>query len=122
MWHPTRSSRITLGILGVLVTVAGLAGWSLETEYGGRGPGEMEMLPDGTVKVYDIDDQHVDAEGHQLRILVFEGTQEEADAWAEQRRSEGRSYLVPALIIAGGAAMLTGAVFPSIGERRPGPV
>ena len=115
MWHPSVVMRIILAILGVIALVVGVAAWSLETEYGGEGPGSMEMLPDGTVRVYDVDEQITDAEGHPAPVLVFEGTQEEADAWVEQRRSEGRSYLIPVLILSVGAVLGVGAVFPSLG-------
>ncbi len=116
MWRPRRSTRITMAILGVLTILAGSAAWSFETEYGGDGPGEIEHLADGTERVYDINDQQVDDEGHQLRTLVFEGTPQEVEAYVEERRSEGRSYLIPGLMIAVGAVLLVGAVFPSFGE------
>ena len=64
MWHPSVAMRIILGIFGVLALVVGWAAWQLETEYGGEGTvGSMEFLPDGTVRVYDSDEQVPDADG-----------------------------------------------------------
>jgi anthranilate phosphoribosyltransferase len=116
MWHPKRSTRIILGIIGVLAVVVGMGAWSFETEYGGDGPGEIEHLADGTEKVYDINDQEVDDEGHQLRTLVFEGTPAEVEAYLEARRNEGRNYLIPALIIGAGVVLILAALVPAFGE------
>jgi hypothetical protein len=119
MWHPSVVMRIILGILGVLALLIGLAAWSFENEYGGEGAGaEMEMLADGTVGVYDVDEQSTDGEGHPGRVLVFEGTQEEVDAWVAEQQSQGRNYLIPGLIIAVGVVLVVGAVFPPFGPRR----
>jgi hypothetical protein len=118
MWRPKRSTRITLAILGVLTVLVGTAVWSFETEYGGDGPGETEHLADGTERAYDINEQEVDDEGHQLRTLVFEGTPAEVEAYIEQRRSEGRSYLISGLIIGLGVILVIGAVLPPIGKRE----
>jgi len=122
MWHPKRSTRIILGIIGVLAVVVGMGAWSFETEYGGDGPGEIEHLADGTEKVYDTNDQEVDDEGHQLRTLVFEGTPAEVEAYLEARQNEGRNYLIPALIIGAGVVLILAALVPAFGEtvKRPG--
>lgn len=119
MWRPKRSTRITLGMVGVLAVVVGMGAWSLETEYGGDGPGEIEHLADGTERAYDINEREVDDDGHQLRTLVFEGTPEEVEAYVEQRRSEGRSYVIPGLIIGLGVVLILAAVFPAFGSSEP---
>jgi hypothetical protein len=117
MWHPKRSTRITLGVLGVLTVLVGTAAWSFETEYGGNGPGEIQHLADGTERVYDVSEQEVDDHGHPVRTLVFEGTPAEVEAYIEQRRSEGRNYLIPSLIVAVGAVLIIGALLPAVGSR-----
>ena len=40
----------------------------------------MEVLSDGTVRIFNTDEESVDAEGHRKKIAVFEGTVEEAEA------------------------------------------
>ncbi len=122
MWHPSVVMRIILAILGLIALFAGVAAWSLETEYGGDSTvGSMEFLSDGTVRVYDVDEQVTDAEGHPEKTLVFEGTQEEADAWVAQHQDQGRNYLIPAVIILLGVVLVGSALFPSrLGREKPG--
>ncbi len=53
-----------------------------------------------SVRIYEFDEQGpLDSEGHVIRVLVFEGSQAEADEFTETE-AEDRNYLVPALIIA----------------------
>lgn len=120
MWRPSVVLRIILGISGVAALLVGMALWGLETEYGGEGGAgsEMEILSDGTVKVYESDEQQVDEQGNQLRVLVFEGTQDEFEVWSAENEVQGRNYLIPGLVIAVGAVLLIGAVLPPIGKRE----
>lgn len=120
MWRPSALPRIILGISGATALIVGTGLWGLETEYGGEGgPGnEMEILSDGKVKVYEIDEQQPDEEGHQLRVLVFVGTQDEFEASSAENADQGRNYLIPGLVIAVGAVLLIGAVLPAIGKRE----
>lgn len=115
-WHPTRSIRVLIGVLGVFAVLVGLALWSLETEYGGNGVGGSESF-NGVTRVFDVDEQSVDAEGHPVTTIVFEGTEAEAQAFMEQRWNEGRNYAIPAVTIAIGAILVLGAFLPSFGQQ-----
>jgi hypothetical protein len=120
MWHPSVVMRIILAILGVIALFVGVAAWSLETEYGGDSSvGAMEYLADGTVRVYEVDEQTTDEEGHPLQTLVFVGTEEEAEAWMA-RQDQRRNYVFPGLIVALGVGLLGAALVPSIprADRR----
>jgi hypothetical protein len=95
-----------------LAGLAGVVGWVLETEYGGSGPESFMEFDGDTVRIYEIDEQGpLDSEGHSARVLVFEGSQAEADAFAETE-AEDRNYLVPILIIAFGAVIVIVALIP----------
>lgn len=113
MWRPSVVMRVVLGILGLIALLVGVAAWGLETEYGGGSTvGSMEFLPDSTVRVYNVDERVTDVEGP-AQVLVFEGTQEEADAWVAQQEGQGRNYLIPALIILLGVVLVGAAMVPS---------
>lgn len=108
--------RIGLGVVGIVVGLAGLASWSLETEYGGNAVGGSEMV-NGVTRVFDIDEGSVDAEGHPVTTIVFEGTAAEVEEYVNQRWGEGRNYLYPGIVIAVGVLLLIGALIP---YRRQG--
>lgn len=103
------ANRIGLGVIGLVVVLAGLAGWSWQETYGGTQYAGMEVLSDGTARIYNLDEEAMDAEGHPEKIVVFEGTVEEAEAFEEQSRSGLRVFLVPGLIIGIGAAFIVWA-------------
>ncbi len=117
MWHPSTRIRIVLGTVGLLVGLVGLALWSLESEYGGKGVGGSETS-NGVTRVFDIDEQSVDSEGHPVTTIVFEGTEAGANAYIEQRSREGRNYVVPSLTIGVAALLLVGAVVPASKSSR----
>lgn len=109
------SARVALAVIGLVVIMFGLGAWAFETEYGGNGVGGME-LSDGVTRVFDVDEQSVDADGHQVTTIVFEGTEEEAQAFAHKRWQEGRNYLIPGLVIGLGGLLFIGAFMP--GRKR----
>lgn len=95
--------------------MAGVAGWALETEYGGGGRGgAMETLLDGTVRIFEVDEQRVDEEGHPVETLVFEGSKADAKAWIELHGGD-RNYLIPGFFIAAGGLLAIASVLPRIG-------
>ncbi len=66
-----------------------------------------------SVRIYEFDEQGpLDSEGHVIRVLVFEGSQAEADEFTETE-AEDRNYLVPVLIIAVGAVIVIAALIPA---------
>lgn len=121
MCRLSAAARIWFGVIGLAVAIVGLGAWSLETEYGGMSAGVMESSG-GIVRVYDIDEESIDAEGRPRKTLVFEGSEEEALAFDEQRRSETRSYVVPGLIVGGGALIIIGAISAPSNKRAGEPV
>ncbi len=105
--------RLLLVVFGSVVVLAGVVGWALETEYGGSGPESFMEIDGNTVRVYEFDEQGpLDSEGHVVRVLVFEGSQSEADEFTKTE-AEDRNYLVPALIIAVGAVIVIAALIPA---------
>ncbi len=105
--------RLLLVVFGGVVVLAGVVGWALETEYGGSGPESVMEIDGDTVRIYEFDEQGpLDSEGHVVQVLVFEGSQAEADA-ITQTQAEDRNYLVPALIIAVGAVIVIVALIPA---------
>lgn len=105
-------ARIALAAIGAVVVMFGLGAWALETEYGGNAVVGMEFS-NGVTRVFDVDEQSFDAKGHQMTTIVFEGTHEEATAYADARWSEGRNYLIPGVVIGIGALLVIGSLVPS---------
>ena len=99
-------SRVLIAVVGLLVAFVGWVAWSIEGEYGSGTPFVVETHQDGSAIVYDVDEQ----EG--TRTPVFEGSQQEAVAFMERRRSEGENFLLPALIIVAGALLVVVALVP----------
>src|SRR5262245_21317150 len=97
------SYRIGIAVLGIVVVLIGLFAWSIENEYGSGLNFTLEGEPGGTTVVYE------DQTG---RTPVFEGTQEEAFAYMDRRRSAGESFVIPAVIITVGAAIVLLAFVP----------
>jgi len=93
------------------VVRVGLAAWSLETEYG-SGSNWATESSGGTTRLYAVDEQNPDAEGHPGTSLVLEGTQQEVDAYIANYEAEGRNYLVSGLLIGVGGLLLVSAVLP----------
>jgi hypothetical protein len=100
-------ARVVLVLLSLVVAFVGYVAWSIEDEYGSGTNFAVEHPQDGTtVIVYDVDEQNG-------QTKVFEGSMQEAEAYMEQRRAEGESFVVPGLILALGAVLLIVALLPS---------
>lgn len=111
----SRAARVAVGVLGGLVVLVGLGIWVLESEYGSELDFSIES--DGTVhQVFEVDEQAPDSEDRST--VVFEGTEEEALAYIEQRRAEGTNLVVPGLIIGVGALIVIAALI-SIRKTPP---
>jgi len=54
---------------------------------------------DGTTRLYAVDEQNLNTEGHPGTCIVLEGTQQEVDAYIANYVAEGRNYLIPGLLI-----------------------
>ena len=96
----TGKGRVALGVLGLVVVLVGLLTWSLESEYGSGLNFSMSNTAGGEWVVSEIDEHAGTSE------VVFTGSQEEASAYTDQRRSDGVSLLLPGLMIGAGALMV----------------
>ena len=105
------ASKVMLVILGLLVIFGGWVAWTIEDEYGSGTNFKVQTSQDGAVIVYDVDEQGTDA-------MVFEGSEQEAQAYMEQRRAEGKSFVVPGVVIAVGALLLVGALVAPRRSRK----
>jgi hypothetical protein len=54
---------------------------------------------DGTTRLYAVDQQTPETEGHPGTSLVLEGTQQEVDTYIANYVAERRNYLIPDLLI-----------------------
>lgn len=107
------ASKVMLVILGLLVVFGGWVAWSIEDVYGSGTNFLVQTSQDGSVIVYeDVDGQGTDE-------VVFEGSEKEAQAYIEQRRAEGKSFVVPSVVIAVGALLVVGAL---VAPRRSGSI
>jgi hypothetical protein len=106
--------RVLFGTLGVLVVSAGLAWWTLETEYGSSLDLDfvVEEGEGDVVRVYEVDEGSVGPEGNPRAVPVFEGTGDEAREYTAQRRAGGTNHLVPGLVVAAGALVVLAALVP----------
>jgi len=106
----SKAARVAVGVLGGLVVLVGLGVWSLESEYGSGLNFSTES--DGTVhRVFEVDEQAPEPEDR--FTVVFEGTEEEALAYIEQRRADGTNLVFPGLIVGAGALMVIAALIPT---------
>ncbi len=96
--------RVALAVLGLVVALAGMLSWSLENEYGSGLNFSLSGHPGGKWVVSEIDEQKGTS------VVAFEGSQEEAAAYTAERRSAGKSFLLPGLIIAAGVLMFAAAI------------
>ncbi len=103
----SRATRVAVGVLGGLVVLIGLGVWSLESEYGSGLNFSVEF--DGTVhRVFEVDEQAPEPEDRST--VVFEGTEQEAMSYIEQRRAEGTNRIIPGVIIGVGTLMVIAAL------------
>jgi hypothetical protein len=92
-------------LVGLAVGLVGLFAWSFEQEYGSGTNFAIENR-DGTLVVYDVDEQAG------TESPVFEGPAQEAHAYIERRRAEGESFVIPGLIVALGAVLVVAGLLP----------
>jgi hypothetical protein len=113
----SRAARVAVGVLGGLVVLVGLGVWSLGSEYGSGLNFSTES--DGTIhRVLEVNEQALETEDRST--VVFEGTEEEASAYIEQRRAEGTNLVIPGLIIGVGALLVIAALIPTRKTRPSG--
>lgn len=104
----SRTARIGLIALGIVVVFVGIVAWSIEDTYG-HGLDFSTRPADGQVAVYEA------SAGEEP---VFSGSPEEAFEYMDERRATGKSFVVPALIIAAGAILvIVGAIAGRWAER-----
>lgn len=101
----SKSTRVLFGVIGVVLALAGLVWWGFESTYGSGLNFEVEISGD-VATVYEVDE--TDA-----RTSVFEGTEEEANAYMERRQGEGESMLFPGLVIGAGALLILMGLIPA---------
>lgn len=113
----SKPARVAVGVLGGLVVLVGVGVWSLGSEYG---PGlNFSTESDGTIhRVLEVNEQAPETEDR--FSVVFEGTQEEASAYIEQRRAEETNLAIPGLIIGVGALIVIAALVPTRKTRPIG--
>jgi hypothetical protein len=116
-WQPTVRQRVAVGVVGLVLVLVGMGAWSIETEYGGNAVGGSE-LSGGVTRVFDIDERSVDAQGHPVTTIVFEGTEAEAEAFMTRRWNEGRNYLIPGSVFGFGILVFLAAFVPPLGRRK----
>jgi hypothetical protein len=92
----SRTARIVLISVGLLVVLSGLFAWSVEDSYG-AGLDYSLMPKDGRIQVFET------SSGSEP---VFVGTREEANAYMEEQRAARESFVIPGAIIAAGAILV----------------
>lgn len=97
----SRSARIVLVVLGLVVAVGGVFAWTVEDEYG-SGLDFSTRPRDGQTAVFEAES------GEEP---VFVGPREEAFDYMERRRAEGESFVLPGAIIAVGAVLVIVGAF-----------
>jgi hypothetical protein len=105
--------RVGIIVFGVVIGLAGITAWGLEQDAGGGwNAGSIEGEPGGAYTVYEVDENDQGGTEEPVRIVVFSGTEEDARAYFDSR-SQKKSFVVPGLMIAAGAALIIVAVVPS---------
>jgi hypothetical protein len=97
--------RVALAVVGVIVVFVGFVAWSLEDEYGSGLNFSLSSRAGGPWIVSEVDGQNGTS------VVRFEGSQEDATAYMEERRSAGENFLIPGLVIVGGAILIVVAIF-----------
>ena len=105
----SRTVRIVLVVLGLVVVLGGVFAWTIEDEFG-SGLDFSTRPRDGQIAVYETQ------AGEEP---VFVGSREEAFEYMEQRRTAGESYVLPGAIIAVGAIIFLIGALAGVPGRRP---
>lgn len=105
-WHRPWPIRILSVFIGLVLLVAGVAIWELETMYGGD--------PDRQEYVIGWDDELGGAVvlGENGEIVYHANDIDDAESWVEAQRG-GRDYTVPILLFAASAIFVLVGVAPS---------
>ena len=106
-WHRPWPLRVAAVLLGIPIFLLGMVAWSLEDTYGGDDDRQEYVTSEevaGPVRVHD------------QWGIVFEGTQEEVDAWLEAERGS-RNYTVPHVMTSLGIVLVLVGVAPSPRRR-----
>lgn len=106
--------RGILVVLGLTLGFAGIIAWSFEAEYG-AGTNHVIECDGDECSLYNVDEQTGTKE------LLLVGTQEEVDAYAEERRTTGRDFTIPILLIVVGVISLAAGVWPERSQRQVNP-
>lgn len=106
--------RIVLALVSIVLLGAGWLAW-IQEEKVGSGANLLVAVTQGNgmdarAIVYDTDEQAG------TRTIVFEGTPEEAQEYAAARVAEGKSFVIPGLLLALGGVLLLVAV---LYRRKP---
>ena len=113
-WHRPWPIRIALVLLGLVLTFAGLVGWSLEDVYGGDSNRQEYVIGHDA----EIGRAFVYGDGG---AVVYESTDiADAEAYVESQRG-GRNHTVPILLLTGGALSVIFGISPSPRMREPKP-
>ena len=104
----SRSARIVLLVLGLVIVLGGVFAWTVEDSYG-SGLDFSTRPSDGRIAVYEA----------RSGEPVFVGSRDEAFEYMERERAAGESFVLPGAVIAVGAILLLVAALA--GRRTPGP-
>lgn len=100
----SRTGRIVLIALGLVIVFGGVFAWTVEDEYGSGLDFSTEPR-DGQTAVH---------EAQAGSEPVFVGTRDEAFEYMERRRAAGESFVVPGAIIAVGAILVVVGVLAGL--------
>lgn len=100
--------RIVLALIGTVLLGVGWLAWIQEEKVGSGTNFVIAVTQgnkvEGSAVVYDIDEQGG------TRTKVFEGSPEEAQEYTAARVAEGKSFVIPGLLLALGGVLLLVAV------------
>lgn len=96
--------RAGLAVVGLLVLLVGWAARDIEAEYGSGLNFSIFNAAGGDFVVSEVDEQRGTS------TVVFSGSQEEAAAYTDKRRSDGVNQLLPSLVIGTGVLILAFAI------------
>ena len=105
----SRTVRVVLILLGLVIVYGGLAAWSIEDQYG-SGLDYSLMPRDGGIHVFETS---AGAEP------VFVGSRAEAFEYMERQRAARESFVIPGGFIAAGAVLVIVGAFAGRRTERP---
>jgi hypothetical protein len=114
----TRSPRIGVAVLGLVIVIVGLGLRAFQAEYSSGLNFMIESDGSAVHTVYVVDELNRDVDGNPSLTAVFQGTEAEALAYTEQRRTEEANLTVPWLITGVGALVLGLSVISASFPRK----